>query len=133
MCAHGAHTGGSVALRLNVYVPDELGDRVRTELSGVNVSAVLQQALRGLLDCEHERLACADCGELVDYSAAANEALESFWRELLHAWGPLVDRGGTAEGAARVAKVVAVELGVPGAEWRALPRPPRHAATRQAS
>lgn len=120
-------------MRLNVYVPDDLGQRAKEQLADLNVSAVLQGALRALLDCEHERLACADCGELVDYSAAANEALEMFWRELLHAWQPLVDRGGTAEGAARVAKVVAVELGVPGAEWRALPRPPRYAATRQAS
>ena len=118
-------------MRLNVYVPDELGERVREQLPDVNVSALLQQALRGLIECDHERLACADCGEVVDYSAAAGEALEMFWRELLYAWQPLVDRGGTAEGAARVGKEVAKALGVPGADRCPIPRPPRHA--RQAS
>lgn len=91
----------------------------------LNVSAVLQQALVGLLECEHERVVCEDCGVSVDGGADTLDALDRFWRELLHAWQPLVDRGGTAEGAARVAKVVAVEMGVPGAERQPVPRPPR--------
>lgn len=120
-------------MRLNVYVPDDLGERVRDDLPDVNVSAVLQRALRGLLDCDHEQMACVDCGQVVEHSVSAGEALEAFWRELIYAWGPLVDRGGTAEGAARVGKEVAVALGVPGAERRPLPRPARHAAARRAS
>lgn len=112
-------------MRINVTVPEALIERARDQLPDLNVSGVLQDALRRLLECEHERAVCADCGEPVELTAAAGEALEMFWRELLYAWGPLVDRGGTAEGAARVAKVVAVELGVPSAETRALPRPPR--------
>jgi hypothetical protein len=112
-------------VRVNVYVPDDLGQRVRDVLPDLNVSAVLQQALAGLLDCDHERVVCADCGVSVDGGADTLEALDRFWRELLHAWQPLVDRGGTAVGAAQVAKAVAVELGVPNAERRSLPRPPR--------
>lgn len=113
-------------MRINAYLPDDLGERLREELPDVNVSAVLQQALRGLLDCEHERLACADCGEPVDGSAAdVGEALAAFWGELLHEWQALVDKGGTAEGAARVGKAVAMRFGVPGAERRPIPRPPR--------
>jgi post-segregation antitoxin (ccd killing protein) len=112
-------------MRLNVSVPDDLVARVRTDLPDLNVSAVLQTALRRLLDCDHENLACADCGEPVDGSAAAGEELSLFWSELVHAWGPLVDKGGTAEGAARVAKGVAVGLGVPNADRVPLPRPVR--------
>lgn len=125
-CAHTAEQGERWnPLRVNVYVPDDLGERVKERLPDINVSAVLQQALVGLLDCDHERVACEDCGVSVDGGADALEALDRFWRELLHAWQPLVDRGGTAEGAARVGKAVAVEMGVPNAERRALPRPPR--------
>lgn len=118
-------------MRLNVYVPDDLGEKVRRSLPDVNVSAVLQDALRSLLECDHEQLACVTCGQVVEHSADVGEALETFWRELLYAWGPLVDRGGTAEGAARVGKEVALALGVPGAERRPLPRPPRHATQRR--
>lgn len=120
-------------MRVNVYLPDDLGEQVKAALPDVNVSAVLQDALRRLLDCDHERLTCADCGEVVDASAVAGAAMDALWRELLWAWQPLVDKGGTAEGAARVGKDVAVRLGVPGAERRPLPRPPRHGAVRAAS
>lgn len=121
-------------MRINAYVPDGLAERVKAELPEVNVSAVLQEALRSLLDCDHDRLACADCGEPVDGSVVdAEEALAAFWSDLLHEWGPLVDRGGTAEGAARVGKAVAIAHGIPGADRKPLPRPPRHAAMRHAS
>lgn len=106
-------------------VPDDLVARVKEQLPDLNVSAVLQDALRGILDCGHEHLTCADCGEPVDGSVATGEELAAFWGELLWAWQPLVDRGGTAEGAARVGKEVAVRMGVPGAERKPIPRPPR--------
>lgn len=112
-------------MRVNVYLPDDLGERVRSDLPDVNVSAVLQSALRGLLECGHEQLTCGDCGESVEASEVAGEALAAFWSELLWAWEPLVDRGGTAEGAAKVGRGVAVAMGVPDAERRPLPRPPR--------
>lgn len=120
-------------MRVNCHVPDALAEQVKEHLPDVNVSSVLQRALQALLECHHERLVCADCGAEVDEEAASNAALDVFWRELLWAWQPLVDKGGTAEGAARVAKAVAVEMGVPGAERRALPRPPRNAQRAAAS
>lgn len=113
-------------MRLNVSVPDQLVEQVREELPDLNVSAVLQRALRELIECEHERYLCADCGEDVEPDDIAREAMGLLWAELVHAWQPLVDRGGTAEGAARVGKEVAVRMGAAGAERRALPRPPRH-------
>lgn len=124
---HRTLAGGAV--RINVSVPDALIERVRAELPDLNVSGVLQSALRRLLECDHVRLVCGDCGEEVDPDDAAiiADTLARFWRELLWAWQPLVDKGGTAEGAARVAKRVAVEMGVPGAERIGIPRPPRNA------
>ena len=112
-------------MRVNCHVPDDLAARVKDELPDLNVSAVLQQALQGLLECEHERYVCADCGEDVDAALVASEAMGLLWAELLWAWQPLVDRGGTAEGAARIGKEVAVRMGAARAETRALPRPPR--------
>lgn len=111
-------------MRLNVYVPDDLGERVKAALPDVNVSAVLQAALTKLIDCDHARVACADCGEPMDLSEVAGEALSRFYGDLLWALQPLVDRGGTAEGAARIAKTVAIEMCVPRAD-RPLPRPVR--------
>lgn len=113
-------------MRVNVSVPDALMEQVRSDMPDLNVSAVLQKALRDLVECDHERMACADCGEDVDVVDIARESMGLLWAELVHAWQPLVDRGGTAEGAARVGKEVAVRMGAAGAERRALPRPPRH-------
>lgn len=112
-------------MRLNVYVPDDLGETVKEALPDLNVSAVLQAALRAKLECSHERLRCDDCGEVVSGGVDAGEVLAAFWGDLLWAWQPLVDKGGTAEGAARVAKGIAVDAGVPGAELLPLPRRPR--------
>lgn len=112
-------------MRLNVYVPDDLGEQVREALPDLNVSALLQTALRDLLECEHERLACRDCGEAFEVAEVVGEALGRFWRELLWAWEPLVDRAGTAEGAARIGKAVAMQMGAHGAEQVPLPRPAR--------
>ena len=112
-------------MRLNVYLPDDLGEQVKDQLPDVNVSALLQDALRGLLECGHERLRCDCCGEMVDPEAVAGAALDAFYAELLWEWQALVDNRGTAVGAAQVAKRVAVEMNVPGADRRPLPRPPR--------
>jgi hypothetical protein len=49
----------------------------------------------------------------------------SFYRELLFRLGEHAQRGGTAYGAAAVAKRVALEFGVGGAEHLPLPRPTR--------
>lgn len=112
-------------MRVNVSVPDPLLEQVRDELPDLNVSGVLQDALRALLDCDHRHLTCADCGGAVDPTTVAGTAMHELWRELLWAWEPLVDRHGTAVGAATVGKDVAVRLGVPGADMMPLPRPSR--------
>lgn len=114
-------------MRINVHLPDGLAADVKEQLPDLNVSGLLQEALRSLLDCDHDSVVCADCGEPVDAVAVAGEAMGEFYAALLWAWEDLVDRGGTAEGAARVAKDVAVRMGVPRAETRALPRPTRAA------
>ena len=112
-------------MRMNVYLPDDLGALVKDQLPDLNVSGLLQDALRGMLECGHELLRCDCCGEQVDPDAVAGAALEALYAELLWEWQALVDNRGTAVGAAQVAKRVAVRMGVPGAERRALPRPPR--------
>jgi hypothetical protein len=116
--------------RKNVSLPDDLEASVRELLPDINVSAVLQDALRKLLEggeCPHNRLTCAECGVDVARSQVGGELAGRFYRELLHELGPLVDQLGTAEGAARIAKRIALELGVPGADHLGLPRPPRSA------
>ena len=116
-------------MRVNVYLPDSLGELVRS--ADMNVSAIVQEALRQRLECDHERLTCSGCGGEAERSELAGEALGALWRDLLWAWEPLVDRRGTAEGAARVARDVAVRHGVPRADRIPLPRPSR--ARREAS
>lgn len=110
-------------MRVNVYVPEDLGEQVKA--LKINVSAVVQKALRALLDCSHDELECARCGQVVEPATMVGEALSSFYRDLLNEWQTLVDRGGTAVGAAQVAKRVAIEHEVPDAEHAPVPRPPR--------
>lgn len=113
--------------RRNVWLPDELEAQLRERLPDLNVSAVLQESLLDLLgeDCEHRRLICVECGAEVHRSHLGGDAVAAYYSELIHELGPLVDQLGTAEGAARIAKRVALDFGVDGAERRALPRPPR--------
>lgn len=115
--------------RRNVHLPNDLATAVREHLPEVNISAVLQDALRQMLagQCPHARLTCADCGGRLHRDQVGGEAAGHYYRELLHELGPLVDQLGTAEGAARIAKRIALEQGVSGAERVSLPRPPRSA------
>lgn len=111
-------------MRLSVYVPDELAQEVRRALPGVNVSAALQGALRALLECNHNRLSCSSCAASIDRRRIASDALEAFYVDLLHELQRIIPAG-TAEGAARVAKQVAIEAGVTRAETLPLPRATR--------
>ncbi len=112
-------------MRVNVYVPDELVAAVRERLPGLNVSKALQTTLAGLLGCEHGDLACAVCGEAIDRSTVAGEALGAFYDDLLQRLEPLVWKVGTAEGAARIMRDVALRHGIGIAGFRPLPRPNR--------
>ena len=113
--------------RLNVSVPDELVTLVRDQLPGLNVSGVLQDALRTKLSCSHDDLDCARCGGRLNHWALVDQALGRFYGDILWEVGELVRRsaGATAEGALRVVKRVATDKGVTEAAHRPLPRPAR--------
>ena len=107
--------------RVNVWVPDELHQAAK-ELPGVNWSAAMQTGLRGLLACDHEDLSCSACGHPTTAAAIRRDGLEAFYRQLLTELGVLVQAAGTVEGAARVARKVAVAHGIAGAASAPLPR-----------
>lgn len=112
-------------MRVNVYLPDELVAAVREHLPGLNVSKALQTALAGLLGCDHDGLTCAACGEAIDRADVASAVLDAFYDDLLHRLEPLVWKVGTAEGAARIMRDVALRHGIGVAGVRPLPRPNR--------
>lgn len=111
--------------RVNLSVPDELLEALRRDRPGVNLSAVLQEALRGVFGCEHEVLACARCAAPIEAQALVDDALSRFYGDAIWSLDELVRRGGTAEGAARVLKRVGQRHGVSRARCTPLPRPTR--------
>jgi hypothetical protein len=112
-------------VRLNVYLPDELTDALRAELPDLNVSRALQEALRSLLTCAHGDLCCQRCSKPLYRQDVAEEALSAFYVDVWDRLDLLVRKVGTAEGAARILRDVAVRHGVATAGWRPLPRPTR--------
>lgn len=118
-------------MRVNVWLPDELNATIKQELPDVNVSAVLQDALRALLGCRHDRVSCAACAKPVDLRSLIDEALCSLYLDLHWKFVELIDRGGTVEGAARVAKEIATRHRVSCAPNIALARPSRAQRQRQ--
>lgn len=111
--------------RMNVWVPDDLHRSIKDRLPRVNVSAIVQRALATLLECRHEQLACATCSSTVDHHQLADAALGRFYSDALWDLDPLVRRGGTAEGAARILRDVAQRHAVTAAFRIPLPRPTR--------
>ena len=107
--------------RVNVWVPDEL-HQAASALPAVNWSAAIQSGLRGLLACDHDAMACTSCGHETTAEAVRREALERFYRDLLTELALLVAAAGTPEGAARVARKVALAHGIAGAASAPLPR-----------
>lgn len=116
---------GPPGRRVNVYVQGDLLDAVRAAVPGLNVSAVLAEALRGLLGCNHERLACARCAAPMSHEALVERALTGFYGDVQAALGPLVRQGATAEGAARRVREVAVSWRLRLAAEAPAPRPTR--------
>src|SRR2546423_8100958 len=94
-------------MRVNVWLPDELNATIKRELPDVNVSAVLQRSLAALLECRHDELACSACASPIDRRQLIDNALSAFYLDLHWKLCELVDRGGTAEAAARIAKDIA--------------------------
>lgn len=117
--------------RLNVWLPVELATTVRANLPSVNVSQVLQEGLRALLGCKHDRIACAACAAELDRGALIDTAKGEYYSQLLWELEDLVAAGGTAEGAARVAKSVALAHQLSAAR-QPLPRPGRTQQRRNA-
>lgn len=117
--------------RMNVYVPDELDAAVRSKLPELNISALVQRGLQAALECKHHRLVCAECATPIDQRAVIDEALCSFFIDLHWRLVELVDRGGTAEGAGRIAHDIAMRHRISCAPNFAAPRPSR--ATRRAN
>jgi len=113
--------------RVNVSIPDELYRRVRAELGGLNLSAVLRDGLAGLLRCDHDRLECRRCAAPVERLELVDETVGRFYRDALGALESLMHNGGTVEGSARVLKEVASRWGVSAAATTPLPRLPRAA------
>jgi hypothetical protein len=105
--------------RLNVYVPDELEAAMREQLPGLNVSAVLREALHGLLRCDHAVVRCCGCSADLRRSALEIAAVAGFWRELAPELERLAWAQGTATGAAAVVWRAA------GARGVAVGSPPR--------
>lgn len=107
--------------RVSVTIPDELAREVRHKLPGVNVSGLLQDALRAALECPHGRLVCATCSMPVDGRRVAQGLLDAFYRDVLDALERLLIDGGSVEGAARVTRTVGLRHQIPLASIRPLP------------
>jgi len=111
--------------RVNVTMPDELAVLVRESMPGLNLSGLLQDALRDLVQCPHSALTCACCGARTLRVELAAIALGSFYREVIWQLQEPVSRCATAEGAARVLQSVARSWEVPDVDRTPLPRPTR--------
>lgn len=109
--------------KLSVSVPDELIEAARTRHPAMNVSRVLQDALRVALDCPHHDLVCAGCGDELEAARLSRLALERFYVDAIRALEDLLWRGGSVEGSARVLRRLALEHGLADAVARVqLPR-----------
>lgn len=113
--------------RVNVSVPDQLLEAVRSSRPGLNVSRLVQLALSGALECDHPDVVCTRCAAAVDVAVIVDGALGRFYADVLWELRPFVDKGATAEGAARVMKRVALEHQVTVAGRMPLPRAARAA------
>lgn len=111
--------------RINVWIPDDLDRTLRRRLPNLNRSRVVQGALAAQLDCTHDDLTCSSCATPVDHRQLIDDAQGRLYLDQLWELDPLVRRGGTAEGAARVLKAVAQRHRVTAATRTPLPRPTR--------
>jgi hypothetical protein len=108
--------------RLNVSVPDELVKQVRRAHPELNISAVLQEALRAALGCRHDhRLACGACGEELEPGDLEAAALSRFYATIMNLVSDAVFAGYTVEGVARVIRSWAQREGIPNADRIPLP------------
>lgn len=118
--------------RVNVHLPDDLAALIRTQTPGLNVSAVLQDALRDLVSCTHEHLTCSACGATVERAELTDLALSAFYTDIMWELQEPVSRCETAEGAARVLKALATGRRISAARTVGVPRPTRSQRERHA-
>lgn len=118
--------------RITLSLPDELLVLVRKEMPRVNISALLRERLVVLLQCEHQELACVRCAAPLPRRDLEDDAMGRLYKDVMWELRVLVDRVGTAEGAARVFKDIAEGHGVTAAAAYPLPRPSRAARNGQA-
>jgi hypothetical protein len=115
----------NMTARMNVTLPDELAELVRSALPGLNVSGVLQRALQELVECDHAELSCSCCGAKVEQRALVDARLGAFYGEVIWQLHGPIARCETAEGAARVVQSIARSWEVPSVDRTPLPRPTR--------
>lgn len=108
--------------RVSVTIPDELAGEVRRRLPALNVSGLLQNALRAALGCSHGQLTCATCAASLDPGDVAREALDALYRDLVDGLEDLLWSAGTLEGFGVRLKNVAQRHNVRLAFVRPLPR-----------
>lgn len=111
--------------RINVWLPADLHQTLQTQLGHVNVSQLLQTAIRDVLGCRHDDLACARCAAPIDRHELVDAALSDFYQAAMWRLGDLVGECGTAEGAARVLKDVGQRWQISAADRVPVPRPTR--------
>ncbi len=114
------------AARVNLSIPRALLDAARERSPGLNLSALLRDALGAQLElCDHETISCTVCHQSFDRRSMIEDALGAFYDAAHARLSELVYQDGTAEGAMRVLRDVARDWGVSMAEHRPLPRPTR--------
>jgi len=118
--------------RVTLSLPSGLLERVRQANPELNLSEVFQKAMQEVLDCPHRELRCARCSAPIDHREIQADVLGRFFSDAMWALGELIYGGGTAEGAHRVLKRLAIGWGVPGASDYALARRPKGTRQRMA-
>lgn len=108
--------------RVNVWLPEELHTTLHERLPSLNLSELVQSAIRGVLGCRHEELACATCAEPISRWKLIDDALGRFYDDLMWRLEEHLHRGGTTEGTGRVMKDVAERHQISAAGRVPLPR-----------
>jgi hypothetical protein len=99
---------------VNIYLPDQLANQLAEQFPDLNRSALVQDALRRLVECDHATLNCAHCGSTVHAAQWAAELLGGFYRRLHARMENHLNTGGTVVGACKVLRGLAIESGAKG-------------------
>lgn len=98
--------------RVNLSIPVELLEHVREQAPGLNLSAVLRDALAAKLGCTHDELTCCECATVVDRREMIDAALCRFYSDVQWEHSHAIGAGGTLDGFGTVLKRVAQSYGV---------------------